>query len=509
MSAFFSRVQGARRNALAFALGVCATLALPPFFIFPMLIPAFSGLYLLIGDAKPKRAFWDGWFWGWGFYISGLYWFCIALLTDAEKFGWMIPFALFGITAVIALYNGLICYLWSKLPRRGGVTGLFLFCAIWAVVEFARGHLFTGFPWNLAGYSFAFSDASIQLASIAGAYGLTWFAVWLGAVFAPVYTARIWKPAAVSYLIFAALLAWGAARMDAQIVPRETEHALKLRLVQANIAQEHKWDPKSRMDGLNEHIRLSHAPGVEKIDYIVWPETAIPFLLEEGSPLAKYLAGAIPAGKFLISGALRAEGEEPQNRIFNSMVMLDSQGRLVGRYDKRRLVPFGEFIPFRALLPDWLMTPVGIKDFSHGDGVQTVSWQDLPPLSPLICYEAIFPGEVTDDRHPPRLLLNLTNDAWFGRSSGPYQHYAMARMRAVEEGIPLVRVANTGITALIDTYGRTVSKMDLGKKDIMDVVLPVSPKLSTIYSQSRFLWFYSVLLIALVLIFLQKNKRIP
>jgi apolipoprotein N-acyltransferase len=510
-------LHGWRRNALAFVCGICATLALPPFFLFPLLIPAFSGLFLLIHNARGShRAFWDGWFWGWGFYMTGLYWFCIALLTDPEKFAWMIPFALFALTGVIAVYCAVACWLTVKLPAKG-LSRVFIFSAVWLAVEFARGHVLSGFPWNLPGYSFAFSDASLQLASLFGAYGLSWLAVWLGALPAAlmmdggVHRKPAIKLLLASYMMVAAGIGWGAWRLsDADRIPEKDRYVegVMLRIVQANISQHHKWDPKLQMHGLKEFVRLTHAPGIERVTHIVWPETAVPYVLKPNSPLTRFLREAIPPGKFLITGALRMEGEGSDSRIFNSIDMLASDGKIVGAYDKHKLVPFGEFVPLRWLLPKTWLTPVGDRDFSAGPGPQTLSWPGLPPVSPLICYEAIFPDLAVLREHPPQWLLNVTNDAWFGMSSGPYQHFIMARMRAVEQGLPLVRAANTGISAVIDANGKTVSKLDLETKNFLDSKLPKSLENKTFYNQYADLFGYIIFCLALSLIIYQQRRRI-
>lgn len=468
-----------KQSALAFFLGICATLALPPFFLFPLLIPAFGGLYWLIHRAPaPRRAFVIGWWWGWGFYISGLYWFCIALLTDPEKFAWLIPFALFALTAVIALYSGIACWLWKR-TKTGGLTGIFVFSVVWTLAEYARGHLFTGFPWNLAGYSFTVSDALMQPASLVGIYGLTWFAVFLGAV--PVALRepevprrRAWAAIAVSYGLLALGGAWGAAQLkeDPAYAPD-----VRLRLVQAGIAQHQKWEPEFQMHGLKEYIRLTQAPGLEHVTHVIWPETAVPYALKENDALAHMLGSAVPESAHLITGILRIR--EKEGAIFNSIVAFNHRGGIVGGYDKARLVPFGEFVPFRFLLPESWLTPVGPRDFSRGSGPEKLSWPKLPPVSPLICYEAIFPEYRGEAR--PQWLLNLTNDAWFGMSSGPYQHFHMARLRAVEQGVPMVRVANTGITAVVDSYGRIISALELGATGVIDSRLPLAKPQSTLY----------------------------
>lgn len=456
---------------LSFLAGLCATLTLPPIYAFPLVVPAYGGLFWLLARAQTRRqSALCGFFWGWGFYISGLYWFVIALMTDPDKFAWLIPFALFALTAVIALYQAVFGALYFHV-RRQEIAGAFLFAALWTLVEYARGHLFTGFPWNFAGYAFAASDASIQLGSVFGIYGLTFITVLVGAL-----CVAYRKAGAVALALLALGIGWGYQR--AQDAPHEFVQGVTLRLVQANIQQHHKWNPARQFEGMRMHAELTESPGIENITHVIWPETAVPYLMHDQSTLTARLGELLRPGQYLITGTLRGEDE----RVTNSIAMLDTKGDIVGQYDKAKLVPFGEFLPLRWLIPDALETPVGMADLAPGSGPQTLNWPNLPPVSPLICYEVIFPGYVNSGARPG-WLLSVTNDAWFGTSSAPYQHLAMARMRAVEQGLPMVRVANTGITAVYDAYGREVARIPLNKQGFVDVGLPVSSHNGTIYAR--------------------------
>lgn len=471
-------LHGWRRNGVAFVLGAMMTLTLAPFFAFPFIIPSFTGLYLLVNNAPtPKRRFADGWWWGWGFYMTSLYWICIALLTDVAAFGWLIPFALFGLTAVIALYAGVAAWLMSWV-RAPGITRLVAFSLVWTWVEVARGHWFTGFPWNLAGYSFGFSLASMQMASVIGVYGLTFLAVLLGTSLAAltlpygkIYLAGVWAA-------FAGMLAWGNARIPADIAYVD---GVTMRLVQANIAQEHKWDPKQQIEGVKEYVRLTMSPSAQPVTHVIWPETAVPYILESGSALARMLGDALPPQATLITGTLRSEGEREHFQIWNSLVALNHYGKLISKYDKIHLVPFGEFQPVRPYVPREWMTPVGDTDFSSGVSTGLLQVPDMPAILPLICYEAIFPEMSFSGEVRAGMLLTVTNDAWFGRSIGPHQHFQMARMRAVEQGLPLVRVANTGISGVVDAYGRVTAQLPLGVAGVLDTRLPQALPVATVY----------------------------
>lgn len=490
---------GWRRRTLAFALGICATLTLAPFYAFPLIIPAYGGLFLLVEATSTRRqAFLDGWWWGWGFFISGLYWFCIALLTDAEKFAWAIPFALFGLTGVIAIYPAVACALYRSVKVVGRATRLYLFALVWLVIEWVRGHILSGFPWNLAGYGFGFSEASLQLASVLGAYGLTFFTVLLGVSVAHR------RMALLAWGAFAVALAWGQWRVQGAGEGEPT--GAVLRVVQGNIAQHYKWDPQLQHQGLETYIALTQRPGLARITHVIWPETATPYALRSDTPLSHHLGEMLPEGKILITGALRIAQGQGDFEIFNSLVALDHNGAIIGSYDKHRLVPFGEFLPLRFLIPKGWKSPVGDKDFSRGEGVKTLDWQGLPPLSALICYEAIFPG-LAAAAERPHWLLTVTNDAWFGTSTGPYQHFQMARMRAVEQGLPLVRAGNTGISAYIDEFGRIRDSLPLNMQGVMDFQLHKSQLYDTTYTRFGNI-FLLVLICAGVFLGIRQAKSI-
>lgn len=248
---------------------------------------------------------------------------------------------------------------------------------------------------------------------------------------------------------------------------------VRLRLVQANIDQRLKWQESERVNTLRKYLALSSQPGAGPITHVVWPETALPYFLSTEPELLRVLAQVVPPGGLLLTGAVRADppGTVPV-QVWNSVHAIDDRGQVVATHDKFHLVPFGEYVPLRGILPIDKITP-GASDFSAGPGPGTLVLPGLPPVSPLVCYEAIFPGAVTARTgQRPQWLLNVTNDAWFGQSAGPHQHFASARLRAVEEGVPMVRVANTGISAVIDPYGRVLASLALGREGVLDAALP-------------------------------------
>ena len=477
---------GWRRWAAAFAFGALAALALPPTFLLPLLVPAFVGLMWLVEESPGAgRAFADGWWFGFGHSLAGLYWIFNAFLVDAPQYGWMAPIAVAGIAAGTALYPAAAAAL-SRLAfgyRDPGAHGrVLVLAALWTAAEWIRGWLLTGFSWNLIGSVWVISDAMIQLAAVTGVYGLGLVTVAAAAMPATLTGAaaggRRWLPAVAAATALVLVWAGGALRLAS--AGDQTVAGVRLRLVQPNIPQQLKWQRELRRSHVVNQLRMSTQPPAPNAGpaaaptHVIWAETAVPFVLADSPSLIAALAGAAPPGGLIIVGAPRTTpaGVEPQ-RVWNSLFALDSGGRITATYDKFHLVPFGEYVPFRGVLDIPKLT-AGRQDFSPGPGLRTLALAGLPPVSPLICYEVIFPGRVADAANRPGWLLNLTNDAWFGRSSGPYQHFAAARLRAVEEGLPLVRVANTGISGVIDAHGRVRHALGLGRAGVIDSTLPAA-----------------------------------
>jgi len=479
---------GWRRLVAALALGALAVLALPPFFGLPILFVSFTGLVWLIDGAAKGPGAWRrvlaaGWCFGFAHFSIGLYWITNALLVDAATHGWLAPFAVAGLSLYFAIYPALACLAASWAPP--GAWRIAALAAAWAVAEWARGVALTGFSWNLVSTALAFDAAALQGAAVVGGYGLSLAVVVLAA--APALASRAatgriapWPLAAAALL---ALVLAGGGLMRTALAPDPDDAATQvtLRVVQGNIPQRLKW----RRDLANRHfqtyLNLSRASGAGVPDVVIWPETALPFSLNGDPARLRLLHRAVPRDGVLITGAVRTTPPVPgPGRIWNAVVAVTGSG-LAATYDKHHLVPFGEYVPGRGLLPIDKITP-GRLDFTAGPGPATVSVPGLPPFSPLVCYEAIFPGAVTGRGPRPAWLLNLTNDGWFGRSTGPYQHLAAARMRAVEEGLPLVRAANTGISAVIDPWGRVLARLPLGRRGVIERRLPAASA-PTVYSR--------------------------
>ncbi len=470
---------GWRRALAALALGIAATAALPPWGAVPLLVPAFTGLVWLIdGSARARRpslaAALAGWWFGVGHFTTGLYWISQAMLVDAASHAWLIPIAMAALGMGLGLFSALAAWLTYMAVSRGWVAGagrVLAFAGAWTLVEWLRGWVFTGLPWHVAGYAWSAVEAMLQPAALFGVWGLTLLTVAACAMPAALADGRRARLAVMgAALAVAAAWVGGALRLatapDGGNVP-----GVRLRLVQASIPQRLKWVPELRAQHLQTYIALSNQPaaaGEAPPNFVIWPETAVPYFLNEDGAARLAVSRAVPPGGALITGTMRTDG---QGTFWNSLVAIDDAANVTGLYDKAHLVPFGEYVPLRGILPLDRLTP-GQGDFTPGPGRATLRLPGLPAFSPLICYEAIFPARVVMRSGRPAWMLNLTNDAWFGTGAGPRQHLAIARLRAVEEGLPLVRAAGTGISAVIDAHGRIVARLEIGVAGVLDAGLP-------------------------------------
>ncbi|HXZ02064.1 MAG TPA: apolipoprotein N-acyltransferase [Stellaceae bacterium] len=508
---------GWRRYGFAALLGALAAASLSPVDLTPVLVVAFTGLIWLADGARGRGgAFLLGWSFGFGFFLAGLYWISAALFVDIAQFWWMVPFAVAGLPAALALFTALAqlaAFEACERLRLVGTPRILVFAVCWAAAEYLRGHVLTGFPWNLVGYAWAGAFpgalAVLQSASVIGIYGLSLLTVTVAALPArlgDLGRGRLQAPLA-ALLLVAAAAAGGAWRLAE--APRTSVPGVMLRLVQPSIPETLKNDPKALAQNLRRLLALSASPGAAAVGDLIWPEAAAPPLLERYPELRQAIAAVIPKGGLLLTGAERAEPAQgwPPRQVWNSILALDDAGAIIAAYDKAHLVPFGEYVPLRGILPIERIAP-GIGDFSRGPGPRTLDPPGLPPVSPLICYEAIFPGAVVDPAHRPEWLLNVTNDAWYGVSSGPFQHLAIARVRAVEEGMPLVRAANNGVSAVIDSYGRVLARLDLNAAGVLDAPLPtaLAPTLFERMRDSLF-WGLALVLLAAVGIVSRFDRR--
>lgn len=479
-----------RRGGLAL-LGAVSALAFPPTNLFFLLWLCLPLLLRAIGDtANWKEAFGRAWLFGLGHFAVGLYWIACSMLVDPWRFGWMIPFAIGGLGAFLAIYIGLAAAI-ARLIRPGWPR-LLVFAACWAAGEYLRGVILTGFPWNPLGSVWAVLTPVLQIVSVTGAFGLSLLT--FAAAAAPGLFFRSRREGAVAtalgLLLFLGIGVWGEARIpDA---PQPTQPGIRLRLVQASIAQTLKGQPGMLEQNFRQQMALTQQAAEMPPTHIIWPETAAPFFLDDDPEALTALTRAVPPGGLMLVGSVRgAFNGRKITQLWNSLQAIDDKGEIVGQYDKAHLVPFGEYVP--SWLPVRKLTP-GTIDFTPGPGARTLDLPGLPPVGPQICYETIFPGAVVDETHRPAWMLTISNDGWFGISSGPYQHFAAARMRSIEEGLPTVRNANNGISGVIDPYGRVLSSLGLDAVGVIDSPLP-QPAGETIFSRWGS-WVFAGLLLA-------------
>ncbi|MGF1641215.1 MAG: apolipoprotein N-acyltransferase [Rhodospirillales bacterium] len=482
-------VSGWRRVLVAVALGVLAVSALPPVHLWPALVPAFVGLlWLCEGRRGWRGAMLTGWLFGFGYFTAGLYWIANALLTKPEQFGWLAPVAVLGLAALQAIFPAAAAALTHRVAA-GGVARVLVFAAAWTGFEWVRSWAFSGFPWNLIGTVWTFSDTMVQISAFVGTYGLgliTVAAAAMPAVLADPAAGprRRWAAVGCGFAALAAVWTAGLVRLDGAAAV-ETVPGVQLRLVQPSIPQRQKWQRELLDRHLARHLELGATAGVSAPapTHVIWGETAAPLFLAGDAQRRAIIAEFTPRDGLTITGTLRGTPPGEPFRVWNSLQAVDADGAVVATYDKSHLVPFGEYVPFRSVLGIDKVT-AGTTDFSRGPGTTTLRLPGLPPVAPLICYEVIFPARVVDRGDRPEWMLNLTNDAWYGRSSGPYQHFAAARMRAVEEGLPLVRVANNGVSAIVDPYGRVVGRLGLDVEGVVDGPLPRPLAQPTVYART-------------------------
>src|SRR5215831_8468094 len=536
------RLRGWRRRGVAFAAGAASVLAMPPSFAWPVLWATLPLLVWLIdgvtwgvtwhgaapaappspmpspgarsdrlsdlesegahrGAQEPRRwyeyppiaAAEIGWWFGFGYFVPGLFWVGEAFLVEAETFAPLLPFAVTLLPAYLALYwgaaTGLASCLWSRRLHRVLWLSLTLSAAEWA-----RGHSLSGFPWNTLGYALTYPLPLMQSAAVLGIWSLTLISILIFAL-PPVLwseptatTAPRRRPARALALALVPLAALGlAGQIRLALARQATVPGIKLRLVQPSVPQRDKWRPENQQRIFFDHLTLSatdpsgNRDDLAGVTHVVWPEAAMPFLPLDHPEARASIGHILPPGTFLITGALRAEPAPPgaprPRRVFNSILVFGAEGSLVASYDKAHLVPFGEYLPLQPLLEVIRLRQLTRLRGGFDVGATPrplLNVPRLPTAAPLICYEAIFPAAVVGGSERPGLLLNVTNDGWFGDTTGPRQHLHQARVRAVEEGLPLVRAANNGISAAVDPYGRILGRLDLDARGTIDVALPAA-----------------------------------
>jgi apolipoprotein N-acyltransferase len=484
---------GWKRAAIALIAGALSALAMAPFNAWPVLFLTFPVMVWLIDGAGAGRgrgvpaAAMAGWWFGLGYFVVGLYWIGNAFLVDASTFAWLMPFAVLGLPAFLALYTALGFAVARLIWTRDG-SRLLALAASLTISEWLRGHAVSGFPWNAFGYALTEPLALAQTGSLIGLWGLTFLSVVIFASPAVLIDAtsrgrRPWIAPVMALALLAAMAIFGGVRLAQQ--PTTLVANTKLRIMQPNLQQDVKFNYAAKAEVMQKYLTLSdrasgpQSTGVRDANILIWPESAFPFFLTREPDAMAEIADLLPQGTVLITGAVRAPDLPPGvkiTRAYNSIYVIDHDGSVLSVYDKLHLVPFGEYLPFQNLLEK-----LGLEQLTRVQGGfipgtirRTLDVPNAPRALPLICYEAIFPGDVASNDDRPGWIINLTNDGWFGISTGPHQHLQQVRLRAIEEGLPVVRAANTGISAVIDPLGRIVAQLGLGIEGVLDAGLPAA-----------------------------------
>jgi apolipoprotein N-acyltransferase len=521
---------GWRRRLIALVAGATGALALAPINFWPaMLAPLCAAVWLIDGSAdinarggtllpSMRSAFWVGWWWGFGYFVAGLWWLGSAFLVEADQFAWALPLGVLALPAGLAFFPALgfaiARALWSAGPARALALAVGLGASEWL-----RALILTGFPWNELGMALGGTLVLAEAASWIGLHGLTFATI---AIFAAPATlideargVRRAAPTVVGLVALVFLAAFGAWRLSAP--EAATVAGVKLRIMQPNLAPDQKFIPANREEIVSRYLALSdkatspERSGVADVTHLFWPESAFPFMLTREPEMLARISAFLGNKTTLISGAIRAQEPLPGEygaRYFNSIFVI-GKGTLLDFADKVHLVPFGEYLPLqdffdRLGLRQLVRVPGG---FTPGLEHKTLKIPGLADAAPLICYEAVFPGEaVPQGAGRFGLMVNVTNDAWYGQTSGPYQHLAQARLRSIEQGLPLVRAANTGISAVIDPYGRVVASLPLGVEAVLDSELPraISPPL---YAKLGDGPFFAMMLSLMIAGFVLRSRR--
>jgi apolipoprotein N-acyltransferase len=508
---------GWRRANFAFIAGAASALAMPPVNAWPVLFVTFPILVWLVDGSAAGR--WSGavtaavagWCFGFGYFLAGLYWVGYAFLVDAKTFGWLLPVAVAGLPAYLALYPalglGAARLIWVRGPER-----ILALAATITTAEWLRGHLLSGFPWNTLGYALTEPLVMAQSVSLTGIWTLSFLCVAIcstPAIFADdkTDTRHPYRPFALGVALLIALAAYGEWRLWSH--PTSYVAGVQLRIMQPNLQQDEKFNYSAKADVMARYLRLSdrttspRSGGVRDVTHLIWPEAAFPFFLTREPDALAQITGLLKPSTVLITGAVRvaSDANVGDQRAYNSIYVIDPDGSIRGIYDKVHLVPFGEYLPFqRALEQLGLMQLTKVLGgFLSGDRRRAMEVLGAPKMLPLICYEAIFPGAAVPTGERPGWMVNVTNDGWFGISSGPYQHFQQARLLAIAEGLPLVRAANTGISAVIDPAGRIIGSLPLGVEGVLDARLPAAIE-PTFYSKYRDYLLAALLILSLMII---------
>lgn len=531
LAGWFILLSGWQRHSAALLAGLVSALAMPPFDVVFILFITFPILIWLIDGAaseasngifgKIVEGFKPGFFFGFGYFFAGLWWIGSAFLVEAEDFLWALPIAITAVPFALAFFWGLATA-FSRLFWSVGAGRLFVLAAFFTLFEFLRGVVATGFPWNpISGAAF-FTPLMMQSASLTGIYGMTAFAVFVFASTAIIVPGMDHKSRSrkfvfiLSALFISSHVGYGVWRL--QNAELEYADEVSLRLVQPNIDQRYKFDKEKEAENFQIYLDLSTSEGegdkkgLSGTTHLIWPESAFPYLLTQRRDTLAAIGAMLPQGTSLITGAARAEAATSGGRgfVFNSIYVINNEGEIVSAADKTHLVPFGEYIPFQSILGNLGIEQLANQDggFEPGSSRKLLSTGIGSKFLPLICYEIIFSGRLWNNSERPNWIVNLTNDGWFGNTPGPYQHLRQSVLRGVEEGLPVVRVANSGISGVYDAFGRPIKELELGEAGIIDSQLPKAlPK--TFFVQWSGIFHWIVFGIFLFMGLIMRGKHAP
>lgn len=458
---------------LSLGFGGFLTFSQPPYNMYGLLFICVPAL-LLLAESSHKSGFYIGWLFGFAYFFGSMYWVSKPFMTDSLwDVSFYLPLSLIGLPALLAVFIGLATHL-AFLKRRGPVfLKVIHFCFLWTLMELIRGSFFPQAPWVLLGITWSETLSISQISAYGTIYGLTLLTVLVACVPYLLYK-RQFKTALIITAIFISTLLWGQHRLDNNPTTYTDTH---IRIVQPMIDQDHKWVWSRRLDNLNQLLRLTNSPGLDKVDIVIWPETAVPFFLREEPNIRRKITEHLPPSSFLITGATdRHQATDNQQQLWNGLHILKNNGEIHDTYHKSHLLPFAEYIPFNVLLKQLPLSKIahGEFDYTPGSGSRTFALPGHPNLSPMICFEAAFPFARSEPNGlpQPQWIVNLTNDAWFDGTIGPRQHHAHVKFRAIESGLPLIRITNTGVSSIIDPYGRVLKNIQQQKADFFDTKLP-------------------------------------
>ncbi|HWT61790.1 MAG TPA: apolipoprotein N-acyltransferase [Ochrobactrum sp.] len=483
-----SSLSGWRRALIAFFSGAVTTLTQPPFDIFIAGFIAFPLLVWLLDGAVPDkdkgpiRRFFPaaliGWWFGFGYFVSGLWWIGTALLVDAQQFAWAIPLAVLGLPAFLAIFYGLAAMV-ARLFWSDGIGRIFAIALGFGFTEWLRTFAFTGFPWNALGYAAMPTPMMMQSVEVIGLVGMSALAALVFSAPALLSGGRLAKSGIIlACLLIAAHIGFGAWTLSQAPALDADRTTLSVRIVQPSISQSLKWDNNERRAIFDKFIAMTQqlpTEGKSQPDVVIWPETAVPYILSSTPEALTRIGEVIGEDQVLLTGAVREELVPRRDpRYYNSILTINGQGRITDYTDKVHLVPFGEYLPFEGILRS-----LGLQEvvempggFTAAKARHAINVMEGQTFLPLICYEAIFPDELNYTGRKATAIVNVTNDAWYGDTPGPYQHFRQAQVRSVEQGLPLVRAANNGISAVVDAYGRIIEELPLDAVGVIDAYLP-------------------------------------